>query len=176
MSGLCSFFFLSWSWFRRISAAQHLSPDVSFFHLCGVACGRNGICQYHALAQAKLFAINRPLKKCPNIFYTSFGIEMDGTKQGRKKSIERSEKEELFVLQSGHVSSVGNPDRQADFCKQGKRTQSRATVGCIVQVCRFLPCTWSMQGKKEPLHWKQTTAWTSFASLSQNKTAAVCGS
>ena len=125
---------------------------------------------------SKAFRHQQTFEKCPIIFYTSFGNEMDGTKQGIKKSTERSEKEELFVLQSGYVSSVGNPDRQADFCKQSKRTQSRATMSCIVQVCRFLPCTWSMQGKKEPLHWKQTTAWTSFASLSQNKTAAVCGS
>ena len=176
---MCSVVFVVVVSSKLVSAAHHLSPDVSFSPMWRCLWPQRHLSVSRACI-SKAFRHQQTSEKMPNYFYTSFGNEMDGTKQGRKKSIERSEKEELFVLQSRYVSSVGNPDRQtgrqADFCKQSKRTQSRATVGCIVQVCRFLPCTWSMQGKKEPLHWKQTTAWTSFASLSQNKTAAVCGS
>ena len=89
---------------------------------------------------------------------------MDGTKQERKKSIERSEKEELFVLQSGYVSSVGNPDRQTDFCKQSKRTQSRATVGCIRSGLLISPLHMDHARKKKNLFIGNRP----FASLAQN--------
>ena len=50
LSRMCRFFF-SWSWFRRTQFLQLIAFLQTFlFHLCGVACGPNGICRYHALA------------------------------------------------------------------------------------------------------------------------------